>query len=70
MAQSCTSEGGPASISGAPSTDDVMSYNYSDKLTHVQVVINRRYFVAQLCTSEDGLAYISGMQSIDDFYEL
>ena len=39
---------------------------YLDKLAHVQVVINCRYFVAQLCTREDGLAYISGVPPIDD----
>ena len=31
---------------------------YSNKLAHVQVVINCRYSVAQLCTREDGHAYI------------
>ena len=39
---------------------------YSDKLAHVQGVINCRYSVAQLCTREDGLAYILGTPSIDD----
>ena len=39
---------------------------YSDKLAHVQVVINYLYSVAQLCTGEDMLAYISGALSIDD----
>ena len=39
---------------------------YSDKLSHVQVVINCQYSVAQKCTHEDGLAYISGVPSIDD----
>ena len=39
---------------------------YSDKLVHVQVVINCRYSVAQLCTHEDTLAYLSGALSIDD----
>ena len=38
---------------------------YSDKLAHVQVVINCLYSVVQLCTSEDTLAYISGALSID-----
>ena len=42
-----------------------MSIN-SDKLAHVQVVINFRNINAQLCTREDGLAYISGASSIDD----
>ena len=36
---------------------------YSDKLRHVQVVIN--YSVAQFCTSKDTLAHISGAPSID-----
>ena len=39
---------------------------YSDKLAHIQVIINCRYFMAQSCTSEGGLAYISGALSIDD----
>ena len=39
---------------------------YSDKLAHVQVIINCPYFIAQLCTCEDGLAYILGAPSIDD----
>ena len=39
---------------------------YSDKLAHVQVVINCPYSVAQFCTREDGLAYIPGAPSIDD----
>ena len=39
---------------------------YSDKLTHVEVVINCLYSVAQFCTDEDTLAYISGVPSIDD----
>ena len=45
--------------------ETVMSI-YSDKLAHVQIVINCRYSVAQLCTLEDTLAYISGMLFIDD----
>ena len=39
---------------------------YSDKLSHVQVVINCRNTDAQMCTCEDVLAYISGVPSIDD----
>ena len=39
---------------------------YSDKLAHVQIVINSRYSVAQMCTREDGLAYIPGAPSFDD----
>ena len=30
---------------------------YSDKLAHVQVVINCRYFAAQMCTHDDMLAH-------------
>ena len=37
----------------------VMSF-YSDKLTHVQVIINCLYSVAQFCTSKDMLAHILG----------
>ena len=36
---------------------------YSDKLAHVQVVINCRNTDAQMCTCEDALAYISGALS-------
>ena len=39
---------------------------YSDKLAHVQVIINCRYSVAQMCTSEDTLAHILGALFIDD----
>ena len=39
---------------------------YSDKLAHIQVDFNCRYFMAQTCTSEGGLAYISGTLSTDD----
>ena len=39
---------------------------YSDKLAHLQVVINCRYSVAHMCTRVDGLAYILGAPSIDD----
>ena len=38
---------------------------YSDKLTHLQVVINCLYPVAQFCTGKDMLAHISGALSID-----
>ena len=38
----------------------------SDKLTHLQVVINCLYSVAQFCTGKDMLAHMSGMPSIDD----
>ena len=39
---------------------------YSDKLAHIQVVINCRYSVAQLCTCEDTLAHNLGAPYIDD----
>ena len=39
---------------------------FSDKLAHVQVVINCRYFVAQLCTREDTLTHFLGALYIDD----
>ena len=37
---------------------------YSDKLAHVQVVINYPYSVAQMCTSEDTLAHYLGAHFI------
>ena len=44
-----------------------IKYNYySDKLAHVQVVINCQNIDAQMCTHEDGLAYNTGAPSIDD----
>ena len=39
---------------------------YSDKLVHVQVVINCQYSVGQMCTREDALAYLLGAPSIGD----
>ena len=39
---------------------------YSDKLTHVQVVISCPYSVAQMCTREDALAHNFGTPCIDD----
>ena len=39
---------------------------YSDKLTHVQVVINCLYSVAQFCTGRVTLAHISGSPPIVD----
>ena len=38
---------------------------YSDKLAHVQVVINCRYSVAQMWTWEDMLAWYLGAPSLD-----
>ena len=39
---------------------------YSDKLAHVQVVINCRYSIAQLCTREDMLARYLGALCLYD----
>ena len=39
---------------------------YSDKLAHIQVVINCQYYVAQMCTREDTLSHYLGAPSIDD----
>ena len=38
---------------------------YSDKLAHIQVVINCQNIDAQMCTCGGGLAYILGALSID-----
>ena len=40
--------------------ESVMSI-YSDKLAHVQVIINSRYFIAQMCAHEDTLAQYLGV---------
>ena len=40
---------------------------YSDKLAHVQVVINCRYSVAQMCTREETQADWFTRAEIDDF---
>ena len=39
---------------------------YSDKLAHVQVVINCQYSVAQMCTREDTLTHNLGALYIAD----
>ena len=39
---------------------------YSDKLAHVQVIINCRYSAAQMCTQEDALTHNVGAPCIDD----
>ena len=39
---------------------------YSDKLAHVQVVINCQYSIAQMCTREDTLAQYLGALYLDD----
>ena len=39
---------------------------YSDKLAHIQVIINCQYSIAQMCTREDTLAHILGTPYIDD----
>ena len=40
---------------------------YSDKLVHLQVVINFQYSVAQMDTREDTLTHFLGALFIDDF---
>ena len=40
--------------------------NYSDKLAHIQVVINCLYSVAQMCTREDTLAHNFGAPCLGD----
>ena len=40
--------------------------HYSDKLAHVQVVINCQYSIAQMCTHEDTLAHNLGKPYFDD----
>ena len=39
---------------------------YSDKLAHVQVIINCRYSIAHLCTSEATLTHNLGVLHFDD----
>ena len=39
---------------------------YSDKLGHLQVIINCRYSVAHLCTSEATIAHNLGAAHFDD----
>ena len=39
---------------------------YSDKLAHVQAIINCQYSIGQMCTREDKLAHNLGMPRIDD----
>ena len=39
---------------------------YSDKLAHIQVIINCQNIDVPMCTREDGLALIAGAPSIDD----
>ena len=39
---------------------------YSDKLAHIQVIINCRFSVEQMCTLEDMLAHNLGAPYIDD----
>ena len=43
-----------------------MLAHYSDKLSHVQVVINCRYSIAQMCTRKDTLAHYLDAPYIDD----
>ena len=39
---------------------------YSDKLAHIQVIINCQYSIAQMCTRKDTLAWCLGAPSMDD----
>ena len=39
---------------------------YSDKLAHLQVIINCRYSIAKMCTREDTIAHYLGVPFIDD----
>ena len=39
---------------------------YSDKLAHVQVVINCQYSAAQMCTPKNTLAHYLGVPYLDD----
>ena len=43
--------------------------SYSDKLAHVQVIINCQYSIAQMCTREDTLARYLGAPSLDFHHE-
>ena len=44
----------------------VCDEHYSDKLAHIQVVINCRYSISQMCTREDMLAQYLGAPHLDD----
>ena len=39
---------------------------FSEKLAHVQVIINCQHYVTQMSTREDTLAQCLGMSSMDD----
>ena len=39
---------------------------YSDKVAHIQVVINCQYFIVQMCTREDTLAQYLGAPYLAD----
>ena len=45
---------------------ETLNVHYSNKLSHVQVVINCPYSVAHLCTREDTLAHNLGALYFDD----
>ena len=45
--------------------EDMLAH-YSNKLAHVQFVINCRYSIAQMCTREDTLTHFLGAPSYDD----
>ena len=44
----------------------MLSFIYSDKLAHVQVIINCRYSFAQISTQEDILAHLFTPAILDD----
>ena len=48
----------------------IILINYSDKLVHVQVVINCQYSDAQSCTREETLAHNLGALYFDDVMTL
>ena len=39
---------------------------YSDKIAHLQVVVNCQYSIAQMCTRKDTLAHYLGAPYLDD----
>ena len=44
----------------------MLSFIYSEKLAHIQVVTNCRYSVAQMCTREDIVAHLFMPAVLDD----
>ena len=51
---------------GCSACDKSLLVFYSDKLAHVQVIINCRDSIAQMCTREDKLAHNLGVPYIGD----